>query len=60
MIAWMNTLPTACPECGEGELFLENLSVGEIVVCPCCGTELTVNGNGNLEVLQLEGEDWGE
>jgi len=60
MINWIKSLPTACPECGEGEIKTEFLKEGELVTCPICGAELEVTKEGNLVVLQIEGEDFGE
>ena len=48
-----------CPEC-QSELNLSYVESNEIIACPFCGTELIVNCTGNLEVLCIEGEDWGE
>ena len=52
-----------CPECGQ-EIEISDEQVifmigGELYSCPCCGTEIIFE-KGNLVVLQIEGEDWGE
>lgn len=52
---------TLCPEC-EGDLALNDIMTGEIVVCPDCGVDLEVT---NVEPVSLalapqEAEDWGE
>jgi len=49
-------LATQCPECGytfsdKGDFKL--YQVGEIIQCPVCKTELRVNKNQELEVLDL-------
>ena len=51
-----------CPECGILLTYLlsREMDEGEIIGCPCCGADLTLNSDGNLVVLQIEGEDWGE
>jgi len=52
---------TSCPEC-EAALELENVLVGEIVVCPDCGVDLEVISLEPLQVelAPMEEEDWGE
>jgi len=52
---------TSCPEC-EAALKLENVLVGEIVVCPDCGVDLEVISLEPLQVelAPMEEEDWGE
>jgi uncharacterized protein YbaR (Trm112 family) len=49
-----------CPECNYELKSSLPFFQGEIIACPVCGTELEVTKEGNLVVLQLEGEDWGE
>jgi len=50
-----------CIECGK-VLRLSNVEVGELVVCPECGTEMEVRGLTPLalEAAPEEEEDWGE
>ena len=51
-----------CPEC-EAEIPLENVVVGEIVVCPDCGVDLEVlelEPVPAIALAPLESEDWGE
>jgi lysine biosynthesis protein LysW len=51
-----------CPECGydfDKNHDLEDYQMGDIVSCPSCGTELELKC-GELQILQIEGEDWGE
>ncbi len=51
-----------CPEC-EGQLTLNGVIVGEIVVCPDCGADLEVTATDptiSLSVAPQEAEDWGE
>ncbi len=51
-----------CPEC-EGTVALEgNAQLGEIVVCPDCGTELELTAVQpvTLAAAPKEVEDWGE
>jgi alpha-aminoadipate carrier protein LysW len=54
-----------CPEyCAEIDV-PEDVMEGEILDCPYCGVEVEVrkvNGNGEIEInmAELEGEDWGE
>jgi len=47
-----------CPECNfvfsDKEDFIKYSAVGEIVQCPVCQTELIVNKDLQLEVLDLE------
>ncbi|MEW6179123.1 MAG: lysine biosynthesis protein LysW [Chloroflexota bacterium] len=52
---------TACPEC-EAPIELQNVMVGEIVVCPDCGVDLEVTSLEplQLELAPMEEEDWGE
>lgn len=52
---------TLCPEC-EGNLTLNNVEDGEIVVCPECGVDLEVTSVApvTLAVAPQEAEDWGE
>ncbi len=50
-----------CPEC-DAEIDLENVVLGEIVVCSDCGVDLEVTNLHPLEVqlAPMEEEDWGE
>lgn len=50
-----------CPEC-DGTLNLDNVVVGEIIVCPDCGVDLEVTSLDPAEVAlaPMEQEDWGE
>lgn len=51
-----------CPEC-EGNLTLNGIVAGEIVVCPDCGADLEVTAVAPAVALALapeEAEDWGE
>ena len=50
-----------CPEC-DAEINLENVVLGEIVVCSDCGVDLEVTNLHPLEVqlAPMEEEDWGE
>lgn len=52
---------TSCPEC-EASIELQNVMVGEIVVCPDCGVDLEVTSLEplELELAPMEEEDWGE
>ena len=50
-----------CPECNyvfsDKEDFINYSAVGEIIQCPVCETELIVNRDLQLEVLDLESSD---
>ena len=48
-----------CPECNAIIDVSEIVSPEEIITCWCCGSELIFK-DGDLKVLQFEGEDWGE
>lgn len=51
-----------CPECAA-EITLDlGTEVGEIIVCPDCGTDLEVTSVNpfTLETAPMEQEDWGE
>jgi alpha-aminoadipate carrier protein LysW len=50
-----------CPEC-EGNLSLNNVETGEIVICPDCGVDLevVVLAPLTLALAPQEAEDWGE
>jgi len=51
-----------CPEC-EASLTLNNVVVGEIIVCPDCGVDLEVvaiEPTIELALAPKEAEDWGE
>ena len=54
-------MTTYCPEC-EGNLALNNVETGEIVVCPDCGVDLEVLNIAPLKLALApqESEDWGE
>jgi lysine biosynthesis protein LysW len=52
-----------CPDCGTTVQVSNDYKNGEIISCPCCGTELIVKieiDGVSLTELPLEGEDWGE
>jgi alpha-aminoadipate/glutamate carrier protein LysW len=55
-----------CPDCGSELDVSNNVEKGEILSCPDCGLELEVkkivDGGEclDLQVLTIEGEDWGE
>lgn len=49
-----------CSECESDFDLVETPTEGEIVSCPFCGTEFTVNEFSKLNRLEFEGEDWGE
>jgi alpha-aminoadipate carrier protein LysW len=56
------TMVAQCPECEAEVKAAEPVQLGEIMVCPDCGSELEVT---TLEPLALaiaprEEEDWGE
>jgi alpha-aminoadipate carrier protein LysW len=57
----MSTNVANCPEC-DGTLNLDNVVVGEIIVCPDCGVDLEVTSLDPAEVAlaPMEQEDWGE
>lgn len=49
-----------CPECGynfSDKRDFKLISPGEIIQCPVCQTELKVNRNKQLEVLDLEEDE---
>ncbi len=50
-----------CPEC-DAQISVEDVIVGEILVCPDCGVELEViNLNPlTIDIAPMEVEDWGE
>ncbi len=51
-----------CPEC-EAEIPLDDVVVGEIVVCPECGVDLEVlalQPAVTVGLAPMESEDWGE
>jgi alpha-aminoadipate carrier protein LysW len=50
-----------CPEC-DADIDLDNVVVGEIVVCADCGVDLEVTSLNPPEVqlAPMEEEDWGE
>lgn len=48
-----------CTEC-DGEIRLvADSTIGEIVVCPDCGTDFEVTDYG-IKLAESVGEDWGE
>jgi hypothetical protein len=50
-------LTVKCPECGYAFSDKEDFKyfeVGEIIKCPVCETELKVNRDQQLEVIDLE------
>jgi cytochrome c-type biogenesis protein CcmH/NrfF len=51
-------LAAHCPECNytfsDKEDFIKYSAVGEIIQCPVCQTELIINKDLQLEVLDLE------
>jgi alpha-aminoadipate carrier protein LysW len=55
------TTSTQCPEC-IGELSLDSVEQGEILVCEDCGVELEVRALDPLSIMLApeEAEDWGE
>jgi alpha-aminoadipate carrier protein LysW len=52
---------THCPEC-DAEIVLEDVLIGEIIVCSDCGVDLEVVQLNplTLELAPMEEEDWGE
>ena len=50
-----------CPEC-DAEIVLEDVLIGEIIVCSDCGVDLEVVQVNPLalELAPMEEEDWGE
>ncbi len=54
-------MATNCPEC-EGNLALNGVEAGEIVVCPDCGVDLEIMDLAplTLALAPQEAEDWGE
>ena len=54
-------MTTLCPEC-EGNLALNDVETGEIVVCPDCGVDLEIMELAplTLALAPQEAEDWGE
>ena len=55
------TTTSECPECA-GELTLDQVELGEILVCEDCGDELEVRSLDPLSIslAPQEAEDWGE
>jgi len=57
-------LTAQCPECGynfsDKEDFTKYSAVGEIIQCPVCKTELTLNKRGQLVALDLKGLNYEE
>jgi alpha-aminoadipate carrier protein LysW len=55
------TTTSECPECA-GELTLDQVELGEILVCDDCGDELEVRSLDPLSIslAPQEAEDWGE
>jgi alpha-aminoadipate/glutamate carrier protein LysW len=54
-------LSAHCPEC-DAEVSLNNVVIGEILVCPDCGVDLEVTSltPPTVELAPMEEEDWGE
>ena len=55
-------MSAVCPEC-EAEIPLEDVVVGEIIVCPDCGVDLEVlalQPAPEVALAPMESEDWGE
>jgi uncharacterized C2H2 Zn-finger protein len=54
-------LDIRCPECdynfSDKEDFLKYSAVGETIQCPACGTELKINKDQQLEIIDLESLD---
>jgi alpha-aminoadipate/glutamate carrier protein LysW len=50
-----------CPEC-DAVINLDDVMLGEIIVCPDCGVDLEVTSLTPAEVTlaPMEEEDWGE
>ncbi|MEJ5314506.1 MULTISPECIES: lysine biosynthesis protein LysW [Anaerolinea] len=50
-----------CPEC-DAPISLEDVMIGEILVCPDCGVDLEVLSIDppQVELAPMEEEDWGE
>lgn len=46
-----------CPDCSAILEIPKDIVEDELISCPSCGLEL-VYRNGNLEQLEIEGEDW--
>lgn len=63
MVMTNNTITTSaeCPEC-VGNLNLNAVEQGEILVCDDCGAELEVRSLQPLSIMLApeEAEDWGE
>ncbi len=55
------TTTSECPECA-GELTLDQVELGEILVCDDCGDELEVRSLDPLSIslAPQDAEDWGE
>jgi alpha-aminoadipate carrier protein LysW len=51
-----------CPVCGADVMLAEDAVIGELIICPECGSELEVINVDPPELLQApqEEEDWGE
>ena len=53
-----------CLECDADLKIPNDVSIGEIISCPDCGTdfEIAKNESSNIELKRAEnvGEDWGE
>jgi len=51
-----------CPECGAEIVLESGTEVGEIIVCPDCGSDLEVLSLSpvQLDLAPMEEEDWGE
>jgi alpha-aminoadipate carrier protein LysW len=57
-------MKTRCPDCNVEIDVPQDVMLGEILSCPCCGLELEVKKvnekSVEIQELALEGEDWGE
>ena len=60
----VNMMSLTCIECGSELVIPEDAEQGEIIECPDCGIDYAIEvddkGRLFLQVLNLEGEDWGE
>ncbi len=60
----MKELKVNCPTCDADLPIPNDVISGEIVSCPDCAMEYEVNimDNGDIELhlVEIEGEDWGE
>ncbi len=60
----INILSQICIECGSELVIPKSAEQGEIIECPDCGIDYAIevdeNGIMFMQMLNLEGEDWGE